>query len=184
MKQLPIYYTLIFLAACTQKPETKVTVVKKADTVLIGDTVYKTKEIKPDSPDAETGAYYLVLVGTGYNFDSLMRIAKNAAALLGSKVNMEERIYRRKKGIILPDSCGDDMYCGAYYPRRPFGDQNFVSIEMSYAYEKDSNDKLKMTVFANIFNNKQEADSVVKILAPKFPMATAIKRDLYLGCMH
>ena len=109
-----------------------------------------------------------------------------AAKKLHSKVDMLDRLYKPGEGIVVSDTSSDEMYRGTYYPRRPFYNQNFVSIEMKYwlitgTAESDTG---KMIVIANMFTEKKSADSVVKILKPFFPAAKIIKADLYLGCMH
>lgn len=42
---------------------------------------------------------------------------------------MMDCIYRKDKGIIVPENSDDDIYRGEYYPTRPFDDQNFISID-------------------------------------------------------
>jgi len=136
----------------------------------------------------EIGTFYLVQVATGQNFDSLQTIATKAATLLRSKVDMMKRIYEPGKGIVLPENCDDDINNGVYYPRCPIGDQNFVSIEMKYNFDKPKKwadrDTLGMVVIANIFTTKAQSDSVVRILKNKLKTAKTLQLDLYMGCMH
>lgn len=179
------YVFLLLLFACGQPKQTDQ--VKDRDTISIITIDHEGRDI--DSlVNAETETFYLVEVARGHNYDSLILLAGQTVTILNSKIDFLGRIYKPNRGIILPDSCDDDMYCGKYYPRRPFSDQNFVSIEMQYAYEENKKwtdrDTLKMIVFANIFSSQTSADSVVKILTPKIKTARTLKEELYLGCMH
>lgn len=97
---------------------------------------------------------------------------------------MLERIYQPNKGIIVSDNSEDEMYRGVYYPRRPYDDQNFVSIEMLYGYAENETDTLKMVILANIFKSKNQADSVTAILKNKIPSTKTVKCDLFVDCMH
>ena len=78
--------------------------------------------------------------------------------------------------------------CWEYYPRRPFADQNFVSIEMGYGFDAlvpgEIRDTMNMFVLAEMFNNQKSADSVVRILKPKFKTARTKEQAIYLGCIH
>lgn len=150
-------------------------------------------EQNPDSLiKAQTSTFYLVQVASGHNYDSLLKISSQAASILGSKVDLMQRIYKKKRGIVLRDKCDDETYCGEYFPRRPFDDQNFVSIEMQYAFEEESEepkkwvdtDTFQMIILANILESKISADSVVRVLQSKIRTAKTIKKDLFLGCMH
>ena len=184
MKQTILYFTCIFVIACGQTSKTD----KSANMVDTTTIVSLTEQSNDTLAEDSSETFYLVQVASGYNFDSLKRIASDAAAILHSKVDMMSRIYKPNKGIVLPDKCDDDIYCGEYYPRRPFDDQNFVSIEMLYGFEENKKwterDTLQMLVLANIFETKPQADSVVGLLKNKIPTARTIKQNLYLGCMH
>ena len=178
-----IFFVLPFvLFACKQTSEIKEQT--KRDT-LVANTPIASAAMKIDTlPETELEPFYIVQVATGYDFDSLKNLSSTVASILGSKVDMMERIYQPNKGIIVPDNSEDEIYRGEYYPRRPFGEQNFVSIEMSYGYEENETDTLKMVVFANISELKNKADSVTAILKGIIPSTKTVKHDLFLGCMH
>jgi len=196
LKRLLLFILILQIIACEPNSKSdKVTAsvdtlsIKAKDSIATTDK--KTERMFVDSSysNEESATYYLVQVAAGHNYDSLYKIAEEAARILHSEINTLGRIYKINKGIALPDDCDDDIYCGEYYPRRPFVDQNFVSIEMQYAYYDDTKawedrDTLQMIVLANMFGSEAKADSVVDILKGKFKNAEAIRQDLYTGCMH
>lgn len=171
------------MQSCSEPSATPTLAYSKKDTVLVSPGK---QQILVDTVDYETAtkAFYLVEIAEGYDFDSLNTIAQETALFLGSKVNMLGRLYKSGKGIVVPEDSEDEMYRGAYYPRRPFDEQNFVSVEMKHAYEEDYSDTMKMIVFSNIFDSKKSADSMCTLLKSKFATTQVIKRDLFLGCMH
>ncbi len=138
---------------------------------------------------------YVVMVADGYNYDTLRKIAIQTSKLLGLKFDTLDRYYNKsRRKIVLPDNHEDDLWVGDYIFRRVGGD--FVSIEMREAYidtltekskiksESFYADTLKMFVFANMYPEKKHADSLLKILKPKFKQATIIPTEIYMGCMH
>jgi hypothetical protein len=184
MRKTILYLTSILIIACGQTHKTNKSD-DRADTIKASTL---TEQNSDTLAEDRSETFYLVQVASGHNFDSLKNISNDAASILKSKVDMMNRIYKPNKGIVLPESCDDDMYCGKYFPRRPFGDQNFVSIEMLYGFEDSKKwtdrDTLQMIVLANIFSTKHQADSLVGLLKNKIRTAKTIEQDLYLGCMH
>src|SRR5688500_11689755 len=149
MKQLFSCFIVIIFSACAQKtPEPiksdKHDTVKIIQTSANGDTMQQSTV----ADTTESAIYYIVEVAKGYNFDSLKNISTNAVSILGSRFEMLDRIYKSVKGIIVPENSDDELYQGEYYPRRPFEDQNFVSIEMSFGYNTAEIDTLKMVSIA------------------------------------
>lgn len=138
---------------------------------------------------------YVVSVASGYNYDSLRQIAIQASDFLKFNFDTLNRYYNtEKKKIVLHENDIDDIWAGEYYLRR--SGENFVSIEMQTAYidtltikdesatERFYSDTLKMFVFATMYNNKKQADSLLKILRPKYKQVSIIPTEIYLGCMH
>lgn len=180
------FILLMIYTSCSQKPAstTKVSTdtLKVAAAPVAIDTM-----VSDDSgtdPDSATAPYYIVEVAAGYNFDSLKSISSHAATILKSKFNMLDRVYKSGKGIVVPDNSDDEIYRGEYYPRRPFSEDNFVSIEMSNEFDDENADKLKMVAVAGMYAEQKAADSVAALLKNKISTTTVIKRDIYMGCMH
>lgn len=186
MKQLFSCFIVIIFSACAQNTHEAIKsdkhdTVKYVQTSAYGDTMQQSTVADTIT---ESAIYYIVEVANGYNFDSLKNISANAVSILGSRFEMLDRVYKSGKGIIVPENSDDEIYKGEYYPRRPFGDQNFISIEMAYGFNEKEADTLKMVSIAGIYSLKKQADSVVSLLRGKIPTTKTIKRELYLGCMH
>jgi len=191
MKKYLIIILFIKLVSCSEKT------VKRTDS--------NKDSISTAAQDSQTdGEYvaenqyelnYVVAVAEGYDYDSLRKVALETSELLNFKFDTLDRYFNKtRKKIVLPDNYEDDMWAGEYYFRR-FRD-SVVSIEMRSAYidtltqknekamTKFYSDTLKMFVFANMYNTKKQADSLSKILKPKFKQTTVIPTEIYMGCMH
>ncbi|WP_207510587.1 hypothetical protein [Longitalea luteola] len=184
MKQLFPALFLLFVGACGQKSPAirsgKVDSVKIAEPVAAKDSAMD----EVNSTDEESGTFYVVEVARALNYDSLKVISTNTASLLGTKLNMLDRIYKSGKGIIVPEDSDDELYRGEYFPRRPFEDQNFVSIEMSNGFIDNNADTLEMVVIAGIYSLQSQADSVASLLKDKMSTVKTVKQEMFLGCMH
>lgn len=181
---------IVLLISCAQSNR-PVKQEKSADTISNSSVVSYSQlsdsigKLNSDA-NAETAVdtFFIVQVAEGEDFEQLKAISEQAAIQLGSRVDMLGREYKINKGIIVPENSEDDIYRGEYYPRRPFDDQNFISIEMSGEYLINEPDTLKMLIVANIFKIKNQADSVVRVLQSNFKNAKTVKTELFLGCMH
>jgi hypothetical protein len=186
MKQLFPGLLVLLVVSCGQKPAAiksdKSDTVKVAAAIVAKDTAMH--EIDGSGAESESATYYLVEVARGRDYDTLKNISTNAASLLGTKFQMLDRIYKSGKGIIVPEDAEDEVYRGEYFPRRPFEDQNYVSIEMSNGFIDNEADTLEMVTIAGIYSLQTQADSVASLLKDKIPTVKTVKRDMYLGCMH
>jgi hypothetical protein len=187
---------IITLLGCTPQEETISNQVT-ADTLKTIDAA-----IQPPSAedtyagyDDESELNYIVTAGEGYNYDSLKSVAMHISTLLHFKMDSLGRYYNRKKeSIVVPEDDADEMYAGVYYLRRT--GEDFVSIEMSYAYADTSiihdeikmnalnSDTTKMFVFVNMYTNKASADSLAQIVRRKYSLTKVIPVRVYMGCMH
>ncbi len=186
---IPIVLLITSLSCSNQETENKhigadslsVTTSQPADSAEITDTEYELN--------------YVVAVAEGYDYAELRKIAQEACDFLNFKLDTMDRYYNpKKKKIVLPDNHEDEIWAGDYYLRRT-GD-TFVSIEMRNAYvdtltNKNEQakaafeaDSLKMFVFATMYNNKKQADSLFQVLKPKFKQTTLIPTEIFMGCMH
>ncbi len=191
MKKIIFIIIVTQLVACLDKTtglkQSSTDTIKAADndSLITGDVV----------SEDEYELNYVVAVAEGYDYDSLRQIAKQTSELLKFKFDTLDRYFNTsRKKIVLPDNYEDEIWAGDYFFRR-FGD-TIVSIEMSSAYidtltNKDESakakfytDTLKMFVFANMYDNKRQADSLVKILKPTFKQTIIIPTEIYMGCMH
>jgi hypothetical protein len=150
--------------------------------VAVADTT--TADTGNIDPEKMVAPYYLVLVDTGHNFNSMKAISSKAASLLHCHFDMMGRIYKPGKGIVVPDNSESEVDRGEYYPRRPSEDENFVSIEMSNWFYNKEADESQMVAVAGMYSLQSQADSVASILKSNIPTTTIIKKDIYMGCMH
>jgi hypothetical protein len=182
---------LIYFFSCSGDPNQK----KEVGVIKIETAVDSSDNEANYISEDEYELKYVVSVSAGYNYDSLRRMAVEVSDFFNFKFDTLSRYFNStKKKIVLPDNYDDDMWAGEYFFRR-FGD-DFVSVEMSSAYidtltEKNEiardvfyKDSLKMFVFANMYSSKSQADSLVKLLKPKFQHARSIPTQIYMGCMH
>jgi len=155
------------------------------------------KDTVVDGGDGQTGEamqlYHIVCVEEGDDYNSLHKTALNVSKFLKFKFDSLERYYNPiKKRVVLPDNHPDEIYAGEYFFRRNGDD--FVSIEMRNYYRdislKDDghdffySDTTKMFVFAAMFGEKKQADSLVNILKKQFKTTKIIASNIYMGCMH
>jgi len=194
-----ICFSFIFLLSCSgtprssktqdQKDSSKSENVENKKVVNNQDSLHKCNstvyiEEHPDMRENKVDTFYMVEVARGNDYGDVKSKAEKVAKFLHSRVDDLGRIYDRKKGIIYPEDRDSGTYAGLYYPRRPFNDQNFVSIEMLWQYEDHAFGSQEMVVYANIFDNKKSADSLLAVVKPIMPKSKVLKHGLYLGCLH
>lgn len=187
-KTIPFIIILLYFVSCSNSStETS------NQTAVIVDSSNTLNDNHPIESEYELN--YVISVASGYNYDSLREIAIEVSHFLKLKFDTLNRYYNTEnKKIILHEDDPDDIWAGDYYLRR--GGDDFVSIEMQTAYidtalVKDQKatelfyaDTLKMFVFANIYKDKKTADSLLKILKPKYKQSIIIPTEMYMGCMH
>ena len=141
----------------------------------------------------ENQLFYIVSIAEESNYGNLRAIAVKASQFLKFRFDTLERYFNpTKHRIVLPDNHPDDIYAGDYYLRRY--DDGFVSIEMRNAYKdtllkgdaevKFYSDTTKMFVFAAMYGEKKQADSLVNSLKKQFKTTKIITTYIYMGCMH
>jgi hypothetical protein len=126
---------------------------------------------------------FIVLAGTSTNFEALDHSAKAISKKTGITYQ-NGLIHDLKRGMIVPDTSSDEIYAGAYYPRRY--SSNEISIEMLWYYMDSQNqDTLKeMIILAGIFQTKEEAEKQLSLVKSVVPTAYVKKKMMYMGCMH
>lgn len=196
-----IVFNFFVLWSCTNGiKEQTVAVTSTFDTVAIEsvltDTVTK-KDTIVDGGDDQSGnemqLYHIVCVEESDDYAALHATGLKVSKFLGFKFATLERYYNTsKKRVVLPNDHPDDIYAGEYFFRR-YGD-DFVSIEMRNAYPDPSlkedgstfffSDTTKMFVFAAMYGEKKQADSLANILKKQFRSTKVIASEIYMGCMH
>jgi hypothetical protein len=188
MRGKGILLTLIILASCKTKPA-KQAVHSNPGKVLQASYSHnktiipiKQQDTSDDNIADETAVYYVVVTDTGTNYYQLKEKMENIHQTLNISIDTMGRYYNKAKDLIaLPDNDSDEIYAGDYYPRRY--PTNFLSLEYMALYNRGSSIKT-IALIAGIYENKNSADSALKILKPVRSNAFAIKSSIYMGCMH
>ena len=177
------YFSLIalFIFSCTNT-QNKTIVTNKDSTSVISPKDSIHDDISYYEGESEETDFYVIVCDSGADYFSLRNKMIEIAETGKVQIDSLERYFNAEKNeLILPEKHEDQMYAGAYYPRRFEGD--FLSIEYLNQYHKNSNDKT-LAIIAGIFANKNEAEQRKMLLNQNGFLATNSKCRLYTGCMH
>lgn len=132
---------------------------------------------------------YLVILCAERDFNSAKREAEKVSTASGVQFSMNGRIWDSRRGLILPDDCGDPIYCGEYLLRRyneldlaatnPVG---YISVEKSEAYPRLQEGYY--IALAAICASHEEAEKEVLKFRQFAPKAYVAKTEIYMGCIH
>lgn len=183
---LQILFLGFFLVSCDQqqgKKETPVSEIKETPQIAPTITYVENVDSKTVIDTLEFAPYYAVIIETSKNYKELKTKAVEASKTFHLPINMLERVYDDSLGIIVPKNSTDEIYAGSYYPRRPFEDQHFLSIEYVSLFSNNeaSND---MCLVALLTSDKTEAEDLAKKMNSVFPKITIVHSLHYMGCMH
>ena len=148
----------------------------------IGKKISDNKDNKVDSTDDNYATYFVVISDTGYDY----KILHNNMVSLNRKLNIPidtmRRYYNKSKNLIeLPDDDSDEIYAGAYFPRRfPSGN---LSLEYLSYYQKRSEEKT-IALVTGIYQKECDADSALTTLKKTSQNAFMVKANIYVGCVH
>jgi hypothetical protein len=132
---------------------------------------------------------YLIILCAERDFDSVKREAEKVSSASGVQFSMGGNVWDSNRGLILPDDCGDPIYCGQYVPRRyneldlsatnPVG---YISVEKSDGYPNLR--KGYYIALASICNSPEEAKTQLVKFSGFASKAYVAKTEIYMGCMH
>ena len=102
---------------------------------------------------------------------------------------MNGRVWDSRRGLILPDECGDPIYCGEYLPRR-YNELHlaatslvgYISVEKSEAYPRLQ--KGYYIALAAICDSHEDAENELLKFRRFAPKAYVVKTEIYMGCIH
>lgn len=136
-----------------------------------------------DSNDENYDVTYFVLVAdTGLDYFRLCQKMISLHDKLKIPIDTMGRFYNQAKDLIaLPDDDEDEIYAGAYYPRR-FPSDN-LSLEYLNFYSKQSKEKT-IALLAGIYETEKSADRALSIIKQVELNAFIVKADIYIGCIH
>ena len=151
----------------------------------LADTVVLTKDTVPDETSEEDlwEECYLVAADTGTDYYALRGMLEEIRELTGQGIDTFGRYYNAEKdSLILPEDDEDEMWAGAYFPRREMTPAG--SIEYLDAYRRRDTSTRMLVAVAGLFADKSGADSTLALIRKKYQGAWVMKTELYMGCMH
>lgn len=185
-RYLIIATSALLLAACKENKPAENAIAPK-DTAAATTTPLLTDEdtstVDADTAEEPTATYYVVMADTGENYyqlrDNMLRISKAT----GMPIDTMGRGYDEEKDLIcLPKNDEDEVYAGEYYPRR-FPSVN-LSLEYLDTYKKEQVGETTMALVAGIFETRQSADSLLRVIKPVSRTPFVEMAQIYMECMH
>lgn len=176
---LPI---LLMIASCGQPAPAK----KSAQQLKpLADPIVLTKDsVLNEVPEEELWEEcYLVVADTGTDYYALRGILEEVKNLTGQGIDTFGRYYNAEKdSLILHEDDEDQMWAGAYFPRREMTPAG--SIEYLDAYRHRDTSTRMLAAVAGLFADKKGADSMLALVRGQYQRAWVMKTEVYMGCMH
>lgn len=181
------------LVACTQSPvnNSAISDTTSVHSALSFDSVsHDSSAPKPNTDehsiinndgDGMMQEYFVVVVDTSRNYFKLRNTMYDVSKKSGLIIDTLGRYYDPKRGIIVPDDSGDEIYAGTYFPRRFEGAE--LSIEYFNSYSDHSHTS-NMALVAGQFTEAYSAQKQLRKMQKFYPNAFIIATKLYNGCMH
>lgn len=134
----------------------------------------------PDDSD-EFEWYYVVVLDSSETYDGLNAKMYQLSRELGIAIDSMGRGFDRQKNklVVLPGE--DEMYEGAYVPKR--FESSELSMEYLYAYREDAPQEL-LILTAGLFISRSEAEAQALRFANWYPHPTLIRSRMFTGCIH
>ncbi len=134
------------------------------------------------STEADYATCFIVVADTNIDYYSLHEKMTELSLLFNSSIDTLGRFYDETKNlIILPEDDEDEMYAGAYYPRR-FPSES-LSLEYLRFYKKDARAET-IALVTGIYENERSADSALAVLSRVERNVFKVQARLYAGCIH
>lgn len=135
-----------------------------------------------DTTNQDMAKYFLVIVDTGSNYNSLRNQMLGLAYNVKVPIDTLGRTFDKVKNrITLPEDDEDEMYAGDYFPRRI--PSRSLSLEYFDVYQKNA-DPQTIAMVAGIYEQAASADSALALLKQAAPKAFRLDANFYIGCMH
>lgn len=180
MLQRAFMLSFLLLSACSSplSDKNKPTVEIKAI-----DTVVKKYNVEEEiSEENDKATYFVLIADTSSSYQLLHQKMIALHSQLKIPIDTMGRSYNAAKDLIaLAENDEDELYAGAYYPRR-FPSDN-LSLEYLNFYSKQSEEKT-IALVTGIYEREQSADSALSIIREFEKNAFAVKADIYIGCIH
>jgi hypothetical protein len=145
-------------------------------------------EVDTEIP-SEVRHKYLVILCAEREFSSAKQEAERVGMLSGVQFSMNGNVWDSNRGLILPDDCGDPIYCGQYAARRyneldltARNRVGYISVEKSEAYPHLQEGYY--IALAAICDSPEEAKTELVKFSSFAPKAYIAKTEIYMGCIH
>lgn len=126
--------------------------------------------------------YQVIVIDTNNSYNLLNQKMFSLKDKLRMAIDSMGRYYNAKKDlIVLPENDEDEVYAGAYFPRRELSQT--LSLEYMNQYQSASKPKT-IGIIAGIYTTDLEADSALAAVKQVAPKAFKLHSKLYIGCMH
>ncbi len=134
-----------------------------------------------DNGDDMMQNYFIVVADTSRNYFYLRNTMFDVSKKSGLIIDSLGRFFDPKRGIIVPDDSEDEIYAGAYFPRRFEGSE--LSIEYFKTYAEQSH-QTNLAMIAGQYTVADAAQKQLRKIKQLCPNAFIIQAKLYNGCMH
>lgn len=192
IRKIPFYLFILFVTACTntsnngEAPKRNDSLKNHHTFALnidsIARSVNRPAPEMDDTTDYNYADFYIVVADTGLSYWLLHKKMLQLHRQFNQPIDSLDRYYNvAKDSILLPDNYEDDMYAGAYYPRR--SPSTFLSLEYFDFFKSDTREK-NIALVTGIYENETSADSAYAILKRVEKNAFKMKAKVYVGCMH
>ncbi len=126
--------------------------------------------------------YYVVIADTGKSYSKLLHTMQRISKHLNLPIDSMERRYDPKNNLIaLPENHEDEIYAGAYYPRRDPSEH--LSIEY-YDFFAGTHPDKTMALVTGIYERESRADSALQSMQRECTSAFKLKSIIFVGCLH
>lgn len=176
-----IIVSSIAISCVDDKKENKSTSPKEIE---IESTIKTSKSTinESNTTNYDYATYYIVITDTSNDYYFLHDKMFELNRKLNIPIDTLGRYYNTTKNlIVLPDNDEDEVYAGAYFPRR-FPSEN-LSLEYMNLYKNESGNKT-IALVTGIYEDENSADSLISIIKKYNKKVFKIKTEMYVGCMH
>jgi hypothetical protein len=144
--------------------------------------------MQEESPDDQFARLGVLVIGSYRSYGAALRAARSYSQRSGHPYDSRGMVYDQKRGLIWPDDLEDEIWAGAYAPRRyddecaPWNGSPCVTVERSAEYEGFA-PGFYLVVGGILDHSPERAQRLAA--ARKLVSGAYVKdTDIYLGCMH
>lgn len=181
-----IFLLALLLNSCsttsTRKSEVDLDTVKADTTAALPTDLAADGNVNKDGTGHENVTYFVVVADTSLDYSVLHQKMLDLNRALSIPIDTMGRFYNKSNDLIaLPDNDEDEIYAGAYFPRR-FPSDN-LSLEYLHFYQQNAGERT-IALVTGIYETEERADSALSILQKTAKGVFKIRSAIYVACMH